>query len=107
MDFKLLEQLGGLGGLMDKGLALVTCLLVILAIGVGVYVLRTVMGMLRPVVAIVFWLFGVRPGERPGDLAAGVAMGLRLLVWVGIVGASFWVGGWQMGWWDWIAASPQ
>jgi hypothetical protein len=76
-------DLAGVGDRMDTVFALAKGLLLIGVVGVGVYLVRTVGGFLAPVVR---FMFGVRPGEPPGELVGGLLLGFRLFAWAAVLG---------------------
>jgi hypothetical protein len=53
-----------------------------------VYTVRTAAG---PSLAVVQWMFAYTPGERPGDIVAGMSFGARMLAWASPVGLAVWV----------------
>jgi len=84
------ELLAGLGNILPyvKPIAWAIGLaLGLVAAAAGIYVVRTVFG---PLWRVVQWMFAYKPGERPGDLAAGIIFGARMLAWAGLVGMAVW-----------------
>jgi hypothetical protein len=51
------------------------------------YVLKTG---LEPLWRVLVWLFGHTPGERPGQMVAGIIFGARMLAWAGLTGLAVW-----------------
>jgi uncharacterized membrane protein len=89
----IMDTVSGLGGKLETLLLVVAVIGGILALGVAVYVLRSIGSMLTPFAITLRFLFGVRPGEEPGELVAGLILGLRLFVWsaIGAVAVAFWI----------------
>jgi hypothetical protein len=60
---------------------------VVCALAAVAFILKSVFG---PLIAVLQWLFGYRPGQRPGDIPAGLSHGLRLMTWSVLVGIVLW-----------------
>jgi hypothetical protein len=62
----------------------IACLL--FALFVISFALRT----FAPVFKIVLWMFGFVPGQQPGEIAMGIAHGLRMLAWGLVIAFVLW-----------------
>ncbi len=84
------ELLTGLQNMLPY-LKLIACVigvaLGLIALAAMMYVLQTALG---PLWRFMQWMFGHTPGERPGELVAGIAFGARMLVWAGLIGVMVW-----------------
>jgi hypothetical protein len=58
-----------------------------IALAAAMYVLKTG---LEPLWRVLVWLFGHTPGERPGQMVAGIIFGARMLAWAGLTGLAVW-----------------
>ncbi len=83
MDF--FQKVEEAGAQLDTVAALAKWGVIVLAVGVGVYLIRTVAGLLRPAALFALWLLPVTPG-----IAAGLSVGVRMLAWAAILGAGIW-----------------
>jgi hypothetical protein len=84
-----MEILQNLDGALDWLKAIAALLAVaaaIIALCVAVYVVRSVGGVVMPLARSVKWLFGL-----PDEFTAGMAQGVRVLIWAVIVAAVLWV----------------
>jgi hypothetical protein len=84
------EILSSVGELLPhvKTIALVVGVtLGVIALAAAMYVLQTAFG---PLWRVVQWLFGYTPGQRPGDIVAGMIYGFRMLAWAGVIGFVVW-----------------
>jgi hypothetical protein len=71
-----------------KTIALVAAVaLGLIALAAAMYVLKTSFG---PLWRVLQWLFGHSPGERPGELVAGIILGSRMLAWACLIGVAVW-----------------
>jgi multisubunit Na+/H+ antiporter MnhB subunit len=68
--------------------------LLLIALAAAMYVLRAALG---PMWQVLLWLFGHTPGERPGELVAGIVFGARMLAWAGLIGVTVWTAVWFLG----------
>jgi hypothetical protein len=59
----------------------------LMAAAAAVYVVRTAVG---PLVRVAQWMFAYTPGERPGEMVAGIVFGSRMLAWAGLIGVAVW-----------------
>jgi hypothetical protein len=76
---------GFLSGL-DNVLLLLKLGVALLALLATAYVLRSLAGTLGPLARALQWLFAL-----PEDVAAGLAHGVRLLIWAAVVAAGLWI----------------
>lgn len=60
----------------------------VIALAAVVYILRTTFD---PLIRIVHFMIAYSPGTRPNDLLAGLAYGVRLTAWAGILGSGMWL----------------
>ena len=60
----------------------------LIAAAAAVYVVRTSVG---PLLRVAQWMFAYTPGERPGELVAGISFGARILAWAGLIGVAVWL----------------
>lgn len=61
--------------------------LLLIALAVSLYVIKTIMS---PIIPFAQWLFGYKPGERPNDVTAGLIYGLRMSAWASIFATVIW-----------------
>jgi hypothetical protein len=57
----------------------------VIVLGIAIYVIRSVGSVFVPLARSVKWLFGL-----PDDVTAGMAQGVRVLIWAVIVAAILW-----------------
>lgn len=62
--------------------------LALLAIAALMYILQTTC---RPVLVVMQWLIGHKPGEKPGEFACGISYGVRMLVWASLISLVVWL----------------
>lgn len=60
----------------------------LLAVGIIIYILHTTYA---PLIRGVQWVCFYTPGEKPHPALAGVAHGLRLVIWAGVLGTGLWI----------------
>lgn len=71
---------------LDNALLLLKLGVALLVLLVTGYVARSLAGALGPLARALKWLFAL-----PDDAAAGIAHGVRLLIWAAAVAAGLWV----------------
>ena len=86
MDF--LKPLEQLLPMLKMGLYVVLALAAILALGVVTYVVRSTGG---PVLRVLQWLCWYTPGTPPHPVVAGIAHGLRLVLWAALLALTCWL----------------
>jgi len=73
---------------IDTGFALAKWAVVLIAVGVGVYLIRSLAALVRPALVVAGWLTGIQPGS---SVAAGLTTGVRLFVLAAVMaGAAVW-----------------
>jgi hypothetical protein len=63
----------------------------VFALLLGVLAFSLLLRSLGPVLRAAQWLVGYTPGTRPSDLVAGIALGLRMVVFAGLICGVFWL----------------
>jgi hypothetical protein len=88
------ELVKQLGSYVDQAyLVLLAVAAVFAVVGIAVAVAAmtySVQAALAPLIRIGQWLFAYAPGARPNDITAGVAHGLRMVAWAGLIGLGLW-----------------
>jgi hypothetical protein len=59
----------------------------LIALAAASYVLKSSLG---PLWRVLQFLFAHTPGERPGELVAGIILGGRMLAWASLIGVVVW-----------------
>src|SRR5437660_1248759 len=89
MDFLsgITEPLKGILDFLKGAAEVLKWSLLVLAIGVGSYILRTACA---PLIRILQWMFWHRPGETRNAVVVGIAHGSRLMLWGVLLGLGMW-----------------